>query len=100
LENILPITNIVFDKLADSLATKTVAECGPAARQHRTKGSKNKKRKANDNSTGTASAQSGSKKARVEDAEDISEPSPPLDSSSATTLKAKVQDIFIIYVPY
>jgi len=71
---------------------------GPAACKHRKRVQRAKREKQN-NSAGTASAQSGSKKACVEDAEGISEPLPPLISSSATAQRQRYQDIFIIYVP-
>jgi len=102
--SLVSVTDIIFDKLADSLATKTVAECGPAARQRRSNGSKSKKRKANRDSAGSVNAQSISKKARVENAEgaeDIRELSPaPVALGSVAALKTKVQDTFVIYVLY
>jgi len=67
--------------------------------KHRKEGSKSKKRKAN-NSAGTASAQSGSKKACVEDAEGISEPIATTHLKFCHCVKGKGTGYFIIYVPY
>ncbi|KIM78191.1 hypothetical protein PILCRDRAFT_11410 [Piloderma croceum F 1598] len=70
--NIKEITN---EELADSLATKAVAESSPAAHQKRTKSSKSKKQKVPCKSTESASNPKWTCIEDVQDEVDVAEPS-------------------------